>query len=130
MYNLIVPFFLPLPTVNASFMKHPVSTVIAVGENATLSCSAIGFPAPEIVWTRDRDVVTVFDSDGIEIVTLSIGPQTTMSSLTIRNASVNLTGTYRCRSITIEGFPHEIAESNPASITVQGMQPVHGPTKI
>ena len=98
-----------------------MSAVISVGENATLSCSVVGFPAPNIDWTRDG--VEVQGSSRIEIKTLSQGPHTTQSSLTITSATVNLTGMYHCRSITtIEGFPPEIVESTSANITVQGMQ--------
>ena len=115
--------FLPPPTVNAFFSEHPVSTVIFVGENATLSCSAVGFPAPNISWIKDGGVVE--ESVGIEISTSSNGTQT-QSVLTISSASVNLTGVYLCHSITtIEGFPPKLAESNPANITVQGIY-VHG----
>ena len=93
--------------------------VISVGESATLSCSAVGFPAPDIVWTRDGGVVNA--SVGIEITTLSNDTQT-QSFLTITSATVNLTGMYHCLSITtIEGFLPESVESNPASLTVQGM---------
>ena len=93
-------------------------TVISVGVSATLSCSAVGFPAPDIVWTRDGGVVNA--SVGIEITTLSNDTQT-QSFLTTTSATVNLTGMYRCLSITIiEGFPPELVESNPANITVQG----------
>ena len=112
-------FFLPPLTVNASFLEHPVPTVISVGENATLSCSAVGFPAPDIVWTRDGGVVN--ESVEIEIMTMSNNTQT-QSYLTITSASVNLTGMYRCLGITIiEGFPPKSVESNPASLTVQGI---------
>ena len=91
-----------------------------MGEN-TLFCSAVGFPAPDIDWTRDG--VEVQGSSGIEMKTLSQGPHTTQSSLTITSASVNLSGMYRCRSITtIEGFPPEIVVNTSANITVQGMQ--------
>ena len=66
--------------------------------------------------------MNAFEIGGIKIVTFSIGPQTTQSFLTITSATVNLTGMYRCLSITIiEGFPPESVESNPASLTVQGM---------
>ena len=94
-------------------------TVISVGESATLSCSAVGFPAPDIVWARDGGVVN--ESVEIEIMTMSNDTQT-QSYLTITSATVNLTGMYRCLSITtIEGFLPELVESNPASLTVQGM---------
>ena len=97
-----------------------MSAVISVGENTTLSCSAVGFPAPDIVWTRDG--VELIGSSELEIMTRTTDPQTT-STVTSLNVHVNLTGMYRCLSITtIEGFPSEIVESNPASITVQGMQ--------
>ena len=98
-----------------------MSAVISVGENTALSCSVVGFPAPNIDWTRDG--VEVQGSSRIEIKTLSQGLHTSQSSLTITSASVNLTGMYRCHSITtIEGFPPEIVESTSASITVQGTQ--------
>ena len=110
-----------LLTVNASFVQHPMSAVISVGENITLSCSAAGFPAPDVDWTRDG--VKIQGSSRIEIKTLSQGLHTSQSCLTISSASVNLTGMYRCFSITtIEGFPPEIVESTSSTITVQGMQ--------
>ena len=109
--------------VNAFFLEHPVSTVIFVGENATLSCSAVGFPAPNISWIKDGGVVE--ESVGIEISTSSYGIQT-QSVLTITSASVNLTGVYLCLSITnIEGFPPELVESNPARLTVQDSIQTH-----
>ena len=92
-----------------------------MGENATFSCSAVGFPAPDVDWTRDG--MKIQGSSRIEIKTLSQGLHTSQSSLTITSASLNLTGMYRCRSITtIEGFPTEVVESTPANITVQGTQ--------
>ena len=98
-----------------------MSALISVGENTTLSCSAVGFPAPDIDWIRDG--VEVQGSSRIEIKTMPIGDQTTKSSLTITSAFVNLTGMYRCLSITtVEGFPPEVVESTSATITVQGMQ--------
>ena len=111
--------FLPPLAVRAFFLEHPVPTVISVGENDSLSCSAVGFPAPDITWTKDGGVVN--ESVGIEITTMSTDTQT-QSVLTITGASVNLTGVYRCLSITtIEGFPPELVESNAASFTVQGI---------
>ena len=93
--------------------------MISVGESASFSCSAVGFPAPDITWTKDGGVMN--ESGVIEIATLSNNTQT-QSVLTITSATVNLTGVYRCVSITsIEGFPLELVESNPANITVQGM---------
>ena len=110
-----------LLAVNASFVEHPLSAVISVGENTTISCSAVGFPAPDVDWTRDG--VKIQGSSRIEIKTRSQGLHTSQSSLTITSASVNLTGMYRCSSIiTIEGFPPEVVESTPANITVQGTQ--------
>ena len=97
-----------------------MSTVIFVGENASLSCSAVGFPAPNISWVKDGGVVE--ESVGIETTTSSNDTQT-RSVLTITSASVNLTGVYHCLSITdIEGFPPELVQSNSANITVQGTQ--------
>ena len=113
----------PHNLVNASFLENPETIVIFVGENTTLSCSAVGFPAPAIVWTRDGGIVNALESSKIEIKSLPHGPHTTQSSLTITSATVNLTGMYRCCSITtIEGFPPEVVEGTPATITVQGMQ--------
>ena len=113
-----------LRAVNAIFTEHPLpATVISVGDNTTLSCSAAGFPAPDIVWTKDGSAEDALESNGIDINTLSSAPRTTQSSLRIRNASVNLTGIYHCLSINIlsnAGLPPEVAESSPASFTVQG----------
>ena len=61
------------------------------------------------------------ESSVIEIATLSNDTHT-RSVLTITSATVNLTGVYRCVSITtIEGFPPESVEGNTASLTVQGI---------
>ena len=93
--------------------------MISAGENASLSCSAVGFPAPDITWIKDGGVVN--ESVVIKIATLSNDTHT-RSVLTITSATVNLTGVYRCVSITnIEGFPPELVESNTASLTVQGI---------
>ena len=112
--------FLPHYTVNAFFLKHPVPTVISVGDNASLSCSAVGFPAPDITWTKDGRVVN--ESVGLQITTMS-NETRTWSVLTVTSATVNLAGVYHCLSITaFEGFPPELVESNSANIIVQGMQ--------
>ena len=75
-----------------------------MGENTTLSCSAVGFPARNVDWTRDG--VEVQGSSGIETKSLLQGPHTIKSSLTITSARVNLTEMYHCHSSnTIEGFP-------------------------
>ena len=113
-----VLLFLPKLIVNTFFLEHPEPTMISAGENASLSCSAAGFPVPDITWTKDGGVVN--ESVGIEIATLSNDTQT-RSVLAITSATVNLTGVYRCVSITtIEGFPLESVESNTASLIVQG----------
>ena len=113
-------FFLPHLTVNAFFLKHPVPAVISVGDNASLSCSAVGFPAPDITWTKDGRVVN--ESVGLQITTMSNETQT-WSVLTVTSATVNLAGVYHCLSITaFEGVPPKLVESNSANIIVQGMQ--------
>ena len=105
-------------------MEHPWPTtrVISVGETARYYCSAAGFPIGDIVWTRDGGTV---EDVGIEILS-STDPPVARSFLNITSATVNLTGMYRCRIVTtIEGFPPDVVESNPATIIVQGMQYTH-----
>ena len=107
----------------ASFLEHPAPTVISAGGNVTFNCSAVGYPVPKIFWTRNGKAVN--GSFGIEITTL---PSATLTSsvLTIISARVNLTGVYRCLSITtIDGFPPRRVESSPANLTVQGMRCIY-----
>ena len=46
------------------FVIHPQDVSVYVGQNVTLSCGAVGFPAPVIGWLKDNVSIENFSSLG------------------------------------------------------------------
>lgn len=101
------------------FTEEPVDTNVTSTENLTLTCSANGFPLPEIVWLHNDSVVeddtriTITDSpSGVDII----------SMLMVVNTNFNDSGNYTCVAtspvfndvmsrealVLIQGKPHSI----------------------
>ena len=91
-------------------------TIITEGDTATITCEALGYPPPTIVWNRIdgnlSDRVSV--SDSVSVPT-GYGNVTRVSvNLTITNAYREDTGVYTCSA------NNRISSNNKnASITVQ-----------
>ena len=91
-------------------------TIILERNGATITCEALGYPPPIIVWSRLDGILSdrVSLSDSVSVPT-GYGNVTRVSvNLTITNASREDTGEYMCSANNSIG-----SEENNVSITVQ-----------
>ena len=96
---------------------HPLNnTVIIEGHASTITCEAIGYPPPTIVWNRIdgnlSDRVSV--SDSVSVPTGNGNVTRVSVNLTITNAYREDTGVYTCSANNIVGN-----DSKNVNITVQ-----------
>ena len=89
---------------------HPQGVTPKEGNNATVSCNAIGNPSPSITWTKNGSIISTAGD-----------PRSTFGadnkSLTITNVSRADSGQYQCVASNNLGK----ATSNAATIDVQCM---------
>ena len=82
-----------VPTSIANTVNYNTTVVINENNTTEITCEAIGYPPPTIVWNRTNgtlsDRVSVSDS-------VSTGNGTVSVNLTITNASREDTGVYTC----------------------------------
>ena len=92
------------------------STIVREGNTITITCEALGYPPPTIVWSRTNgtlsDRVSVSDSVSVPI---GYGNVTRVSvNLTITNSSREDTGVYMCSANNSVG-----SDTKSINITVQ-----------
>ena len=68
-------------------------TVTDIDENITLTCSATGFPVPNITWQYNGNTISALDR--VEISSISSYYQVN-STLIVRIAKIDDTGNYSC----------------------------------
>ena len=92
------------------------NTIIRQGNTNTITCEALGYPPPTVVWNRINGILSdrVSVSDSISVPN-GYGNVTRVSAnLTITNASREDTGVYTCSANNSIG-----SDSSNVSITVQ-----------
>ena len=77
----LIVCFLIIHVVAPQIITQPQGGPVTEGDNVTLSCNVIGFPAPSITWTKDGSVLTSF------------------GGLTITSVNRTDSGEYRCVAI-------------------------------
>lgn len=82
-----------------SFIKVPEDVAASVGETIRLTCSAVGNPRPDILWTKDD--IPIQQSDKFQIE-----PDNT---LVIRNVERDDIGTYKCHAANYVGRISSVA---------------------
>ena len=94
--------------------ENPMSMVGVAGGNATLNCSAVGFPVPIIVWIRGEEVL---DEEGGR-VTFDTFQQglTYWSVISMRELTLADAGRFRCKA------SNDLAQSNLSSIAYLDIQ--------
>lgn len=90
--------------------------VTRIEDSIILTCSATGFPAPNIVWYHNDTAVTVVEC---VMVTTSSARYQTNSSIAITNAVTNDTGDYYC-NVTSPVSAFGPINSSVALVLVQG----------
>ena len=69
--------------------------VITEGDDSTITCTAIGYPPPTIVWSRTSGG-EVSVSDSVSVPTGNGNVTSVSVNLTLTNASREETGLYQC----------------------------------
>ena len=85
------------------------NTFVREGNTTTITCEALGYPPPTLVWSRTNGTLSdrVSVSDSVSIPT-GYGNVTRVSvNLTITNASREDTGVYMCSANNIVGSDSE-----------------------
>ena len=107
-----------------SFTVPPVITspsentiiVTTEGDNTTITCEALGYPPPTIVWSKTNgtlsDKVSVSDSDSVPTGNGNVSRVSV--NLTLTNANREETGLYQCTASNSNGN-----DIRTAMITVQ-----------
>ena len=93
------------------------STIVGEGNTTTITCEALGYPPPIVVWSRTNGTLSdnrVLVNDSISVPT-EYGNVTRVSlNLTIKNASREDTGVYMCSANNSVG-----SDNKSINITVQ-----------
>ena len=91
-------------------------TIVREGKTTTITCEALGYPPPTVVWSRTNGILNdrVSVSDNVSVPT-GYGNVTRVSvNLTITNASIEDTGVYMCSASNEIG-----SDDSNVNITVQ-----------
>ena len=93
-----------------------INTIVREGNTTTITCEALGYPPPTVVWSRTNGTLSdrVSVSDNVSVPT-GYGNVTRVSvNLTITNARREDTGVYMCSASNEIG-----SDDSNVSITVQ-----------
>ena len=104
------------------------NTIIIEGNTTTITCEALGYPPPIILWNRIDGILSdrVSVSDSVSIPTGNGNVTRVSVNLTITNAYREDTGVYTCSANNIIG-----SDNRNASITVQCKQfPIYGANTV
>lgn len=114
----IYPVFLSTGEPYVIVHPSPDQTILAAGQEITLTCASAGNPRPSIVWTLDGEELRVNETL-FSAISLFDNPYSTQSDLTIGPATPNVTGTYQCLARGYD-FVGElvVAVSNTSQLTI------------
>ena len=95
---------------------NSTTTVMAEGDTTTITCEAIGYPPPTIVWSRTNGTLSgrVSVSDSVSVPTGNGNVTSVSVNLTLTNANREDTGLYECSSSNSVG-----SDNRNISVTVQ-----------
>ena len=90
--------------------------MITEGDTTTITCEAIGYPPPTIVWTKTSGTLSdrVSVSDSVSAPTGSGNVTSVSVNLTMTNANREDTGLYECSASNSVG-----SDNRNTSVTVQ-----------
>ena len=74
---------------------NSTSRIVTKGNDTTITCTAIGYPPPTIVWSRTSGG-EVSVSDSVSVPTGNGNVTSVSVNLTLTNASREETGLYQC----------------------------------
>jgi len=107
--------------------EHPVDTNVSKGHSFQLSCSANGYPIPNIVWYLNGTEIELgnnslmFSNDSIPEVVVSeiFATRSIQSLLNVSMAMTNDSGTYFCL-VTSQVMEYSALPTRGALVLVQG----------
>ena len=114
--NSVTISFVIINFVGIATLSALNNTIIGEGNTTTITCEALGYPLPTVVWSRTNGTLSdrVSVSDSISVPT-GYGNVTRVSvNLTITNASREDSGVYMCSANNSVG-----SNSENINITVQ-----------
>ena len=79
--------------------KMPVDTTVNAQSNATFTCSAYSYPAPNIKWYKqlsNDSLMPLTDTTKYSMTTISLGLMNQTNELTIMSITLLAAGTYVC----------------------------------
>ena len=76
---------------------------VVAGEVLSVTCAAVGEPAPRIRWYHRGSILNTNMSDSAVLITSEITSKTTISSLKIQNVSNEDDGPYSCVAVNFLG---------------------------
>ena len=106
----------PISTTGIATLTPLNNTIVREGNTTTITCEALGYPPPTVVWSRTNETLSdrVSVSDSVSVPT-GYGNVTRVSvNLTITNASREDTGVYMCSANNSVG-----SDTKSINITVQ-----------
>lgn len=83
--------------VPSSLIMYPNDTRLRVGASSSLTCTAHGFPLPQIIWLKDGAPITS-NGDTINITIIDIPLSAGISILDLCDVQLLDTGRYQCRA--------------------------------
>ena len=114
--NSVTISFVIINFVGIAILSPLNNTIIGEGNTTTITCEALGYPPPTVVWSRTNGTLSdrVSVSDSVSVPT-GYGNVTRVSvNLTITNASGEDTGVYMCSANNSVG-----SDSENINVTVQ-----------
>ena len=87
---------LVIPTIE--ILTDNTTVVISEGNATTITCEAVGYPTPTVVWNRINGILSdrVSVSDSVSVPTGYGNVTRVITNLTITNVSREDTGVYTC----------------------------------
>ena len=90
------------------------NTIIGEGNTTTITCEALGYPPPTVVWSRTNGSLSdrVSVSDNVSVPTGYGNVTRVIVNLTITNASREDTGVYMCSANNSVGSDNKYISTN------------------
>ena len=99
-------FFVCTAATDITFPDALANLTVIEGDQTTLTCTALGVPAPEFMWYRGSELINGLDtrlqvSSSDPMINVTTGFVYTTSELTLTMVNKNDSGVFRCEATNI-----------------------------